>query len=659
MLLLAISFLYISGQSSTATYTQVVNQAVPSIVLGTSATSIHYGEAVTVSAALHYSPDGITRPATSATGTLTFYDGAAVVGTVPVANATGTVTFPKLTGGTHIFTAQYSGDSNFKSATASTSANTEVLRSAPSLTLTSSKSPANYAEDVTFTAHLPADATGTVTFHDGADTIGTGTVTPDLTNGTADAAFVTSDLSVGSHQITAVYSGDGNYTVLTSSAITQNINKADSIIELSADPNHSPVSTQTTFTALVSTGGTVIAPTEQIVFSEGATSLQTVTATPVTTTNLLLQSDALTKNAWQTANATVDSGRAQGPSTNTAANGFTTTVPNGYIYQALTGLTPNTSYTFSAWLNAPDAPVSLAIGIYDTSWNQIGAQTCDLTSAWKRCRVTAKLPSGVTAAYVSLGNGSEAGIHVLAWGAQAEAGTTAGPYVRTGASKATATGVRATYSIDTFEAGSHTITARYSGNDSVNPGEGTTTVNTGKAASTVTLAASADTTTYGDPVTYTVTVQTLVGHTPTGTVRIKDGGTEIASVALDSTGKATFTTAALTGGTHSIIATYDGDANYQNSDSNSVGLTVNKATSAAAVDGSPNPSRYGDLVTVTITVTGVGATPTGTATILADGAPLAPPAPLNQAGVATVTTNELPAGDHAITVTYSGDKNYK
>ena len=74
---------------------------------------------------------------------------------------------------------------------------------------------------MTFTATITGiGATGTVTFQDGGTVLGSGT----LNNGTA--TYSTSDLSVGSHFITAVYSGDANFAGSTSPPITHAVKKA-------------------------------------------------------------------------------------------------------------------------------------------------------------------------------------------------------------------------------------------------------------------------------------------------------------------------------------------------------------------------------------------------------------------------------------------------
>ena len=91
-------------------------------------------------------------------------------------------------------------------------------------TVTSSANPSVFGESVTFTADVTGTEseppTGTVTFKDGATTLGTGT----LSGGTA--TFSTSALTVGSHLITAEYSGDTNFAASISSALSQKVNQA-------------------------------------------------------------------------------------------------------------------------------------------------------------------------------------------------------------------------------------------------------------------------------------------------------------------------------------------------------------------------------------------------------------------------------------------------
>jgi hypothetical protein len=86
---------------------------------------------------------------------------------------------------------------------------------------------------------------------------------------------------------------------------------------------------------------------------------------------------------------------------------------------------------------------------------------------------------------------------------------------------------------------------------------------------TTTVTSSSSTPVFGQAVTFTATVSSVVPvpgtptpGTPTGTVTFQlDGSTTLGVVTLDSSGKATFTTAGLSVGPHTITAIYSGDAN--------------------------------------------------------------------------------------------------
>jgi hypothetical protein len=87
-------------------------------------------------------------------------------------------------------------------------------------------------------------------------------------------------------------------------------------------------------------------------------------------------------------------------------------------------------------------------------------------------------------------------------------------------------------------------------------------LNTTIEATTTTLISSQNPSNYGQGVTFTATVTAQYGGTPAGTVSFFDGGTNIGNSNLNSSGVATLTTSTLSVGTHSITATYNGDANF-------------------------------------------------------------------------------------------------
>jgi hypothetical protein len=79
-----------------------------------------------------------------------------------------------------------------------------------------SLTPSATGSSVTFTATIsPSAATGSVEFFDGATSLGVQPV------GGGQVVISTSSLTVGSHPITAVYGGNGDYSGSTSASVTQ------------------------------------------------------------------------------------------------------------------------------------------------------------------------------------------------------------------------------------------------------------------------------------------------------------------------------------------------------------------------------------------------------------------------------------------------------
>ena len=100
-----------------------------------------------------------------------------------------------------------------------------VDKSTPTVTATSNLNPSVFGSQVTFSASLTAalanTATGTVQWMDGATPIGS-----PVSVASAGASMPFSVLTAGTHSITAVYSGDGDFTGATSVPISQVVNKA-------------------------------------------------------------------------------------------------------------------------------------------------------------------------------------------------------------------------------------------------------------------------------------------------------------------------------------------------------------------------------------------------------------------------------------------------
>ena len=206
--------------------------------------------------------------------------------------------------------------------------------------------------------------------------------------------------------------------------------------------------------------------------------------------------------------------------------------------------------------------------------------------------------------------------------------------------------------------GSHTITATYAGSTLYLASSAATTQTVNGAATSTTLTSSLNPSTFGQTVTFTASVSSKVAGTIPGSVAFIDGATTLATVPV-SGGKATFSTAQLKAGMHSITARYKGSPNFAASTSKLVSEQVNKVNTTTTLKSSGNPATHGTAVTFTATVTpAVAGNPSGTVTFK-DGATV-----IGTAGVAPathqakITKSNLAVGTHIITAVYSGANNF-
>jgi large repetitive protein len=182
--------------------------------------------------------------------------------------------------------------------------------------------------------------------------------------------------------------------------------------------------------------------------------------------------------------------------------------------------------------------------------------------------------------------------------------------------------------------------------------EATAVAVTSSAGSTVVL---------GTSVTFTAKVVSGGGGvTPDGTVTFYDGAIPIGSpVAIDGTGAASVSTASLSSGTHQIAAVFGGDPNTFILGSRSAALNLDvQGTSAVQVNSSPNPSIYGNSVTLVATVTSnSGVAATGTVKFLDGTTQIGTAALAGNPGATSFAISTLTAGSHSISASYQGDQN--
>ncbi len=182
-----------------------------------------------------------------------------------------------------------------------------------------------------------------------------------------------------------------------------------------------------------------------------------------------------------------------------------------------------------------------------------------------------------------------------------------------------------------------------------------------KASTTTAVSSSPNPLVYGQSVTFTTMVTPGSGTFDNGgTVQFAVDGSNFGVPVSLSGGSATIADAVLSGGTHTITATYSGDRNFSTSSGTlSGGQTVNKVTTTMAVSSSPNPLVFGQSVTFTAVVSPLyGGTATGTVTF-SDGSTSIGTASVS-GNVATLTdpaTVISGFGTHTITAYYSGNTN--
>jgi hypothetical protein len=181
----------------------------------------------------------------------------------------------------------------------------------------------------------------------------------------------------------------------------------------------------------------------------------------------------------------------------------------------------------------------------------------------------------------------------------------------------------------------------------------------GKAS--VNLAVVPSRTQYGELVTLTATVSpsSKYASTPGGTITFLDGSRTLATAELNSSGVATFSSAALLPRTHSLTAEYSGDRTYPRIVSAIYSLTVKPAATSTALKATPNPAPVDQKVTLTATVAveAGSETPAGLVTFF-DGTKALSEVRLNASGTAIVSKSSFAAGSHTITAAYGGTSKF-
>jgi hypothetical protein len=454
-----------------------------------------------------------------------------------------------------------------------------VGQSTTAVALTSAPNPTTYGDVVTFTATTAADATGTVTFVDQttSTTLGTGTVT----NGTA--TLNTSTLAAGTHQVIANYAGDAKYSAISSTVLTQPVNKA--VLTVTANDDTRPYDTANPTFASTTTG-----------FANGD-SASVVSGTPGVTTIATLLSPvgaypiAVAQGTMAATNYSFD-----------FINGILRVVVSGSSTTTLSLAPATVMYGQDTVLTAtvtPQGPTG-TVSFYEAS-TLLG--TVSLNGSETGILPLSSLPAGlhdITARYNGDPNAPASTSNTVQLTVTPLTAPGGGPAITVTVNDATRTSTETnppfTYSAagelvngDTFPTaitgtpvysttagtivGTYaiTVTGLSSSNYSIAFLPGTLTVVS--TPTTTTVVANPASSLYGDPLTLTAT--TVNGAT--GTISFYDGLVLLGQGTV-SGGVATLTVTTLSATTHNITAVYDGDLTYASSASGPATATIGKKT---------------------------------------------------------------------------------
>ena len=675
---------------ATAALTQSVGKAATSTALVSPASSVGVGAPVTYFANVSPVPDG---------GTMAFSDnGTTIAGCASVrlgaTGGTATCQVSYSTTGAHSVVATYSGDANF-AGSASPVSHQSVGEIATTTSLVSSSASVPTGTAVSYFANVsPVPGGGTVAFTDGTAVVaGCGAVEVNASSGTATCQ--TGYSAPGPHSIVATYSGDDSYATSSSGPLTETVGMAATTTTLSASSTSVGAGGSVKLFASVNPvpdGGTVS-------FTDGTSTVSGCGAVAVSTSTGLATCRARFSTLGArslvatfsgdgaygaSASATVSETVVQG-ATATALNSSagTASVGQSVTFTSVTSPVPDGGTVAFAANGAPvpgcgavAASTSTGVATCQTSFTSLGTEAVAATysgnadyAASGPAGYTETVGASSTATLLAASSDAEGPVNYVATVSPVpEGGTVSFAANGTTISACGSVSVDSTTGMATCPttySGPSEIVATYSGDDNYEASSSASLSLAGGAASTGTtstaLTSTAQTVSVGQVVSYLA----IVGPVPDGaSVAFTDNGTTISgcgSVSANTTsGTASCQSTYSSPGTHAIVATYAGDAQYWASASPALSETVAPSATSTVLGPLSGPQVVGQSVTYTASISpvpdggtvdfndpgtpvpGCGAVPVGPAT-----------------GIAVCqATYSAPVTD-GIVATYSGDDDYQ
>ncbi|MEU5443275.1 Ig-like domain-containing protein, partial [Streptomyces griseofuscus] len=205
--------------------TQTVNKASTATTLTSTPNPSTFGQTVTLTATVTAVPPGTGTP----TGTVSFYDGATLLGTSTLTGGTATLATSSLVVGTHALTAVYNGSTNFNPSTSPVVTQT-VTSGAPAATkLTATAGTATIGTDglahiSTLTATLTVLSSGapvpgqTITFKVGTTTLGTAVTNASGVAQLSNATVSPQTIIRAGSRYTATFAGTSSFSASSATA---------------------------------------------------------------------------------------------------------------------------------------------------------------------------------------------------------------------------------------------------------------------------------------------------------------------------------------------------------------------------------------------------------------------------------------------------------
>jgi polygalacturonase/sugar lactone lactonase YvrE len=460
----------------------------------------------------------------------------------------------------------------------------------PSSTITlGAFSPASpvYGQPVTLSATVSGSSvtpTGTVVF-----TVDASTYSASLVNGAA--SVIVSGLNAGSHSVSAAYTSTNGYAPATSSPATLVVSQASSATTISANPNPAAQGKPETLTATVTGTGQ---PTGTVAFLSGTTTLCTSALNNAGVATCMFApsvSSALALSARYQGDT-----NHTGSSANLTLNVYDTAISLQFASTQLTypGATNVTACVAGATKAAPTGTVQIDDGATKLTTLTLGGNGC---AYW----------------YISPG----------------------------------------------LNAGSHAISAVYSGDKNNPPGASSPTVLTvSPVPVNMSVSCWNSSFPYGGNYQCTINVSSNAGSAQGNITYSYDGGAPV-PVPLSS-GNAQFTITKPLVGNQSVTIAYAQQTNYAAATPKTESFTVTPAPVNVQLTPSTYYTTTGTNVTFSVSVASSSAGPPSNngAVSFYDGSTLLATVPVNSSGQASYSTSTLAVGRQTITGTYAGGTNY-